>query len=323
MKDNPSLTGLVEGAPFNNKEAQGPAGRRAFWLTTDDDIRLRAGLWQSNTSTKGTILLFPGRTEYIEMYGLKAKEFDHEGYATFAIDWRGQGASQRLCDDPLLGHIGQFSDFQKDVDAMLEAAKDLELPKPWFLVGHSMGACIGLRAMLNGLEVKAAAFVSPMWFIKMSPLERAVAWPVAWLAKAIGKAQTRVPGFQRDTYVLTHEFEGNKMTNDPEMYHHWVKLAQVLKELPIGGPSMGWLIEAMKECQSLSQERLPDIPCSVYCGDQDQDIDANLVKGRMADWPKGHYHLFPDSKHELFFEKPEVRNTMVSTMFDFFDTVHH
>lgn len=323
MKDTPSLTGLVEDAPFHNKEAQGPAGGRAFWLTTDDDIRLRAGLWQSNTSIKGTILLFPGRTEYIEMYGLKASEFDREGYATFAIDWRGQGASQRLSDDPLLGHIGHFSDYQKDVNAMLKAAKELELPEPWFLVGHSMGACIGLRAMLNRLEVTAAAFTSPMWSIKMSALERAAAWPLAWLAKAIGKGEMSVPGFNRDTYVMAHDFDGNKMTNDPEMYSYWVNQAQALKELPIGAPTMGWLIEALKECQSLSHESLPDIPCMVYCGDQDQDIDAHMVKVRMSNWPKGQYHLFPNAKHELFFEKTAVRETLVRAMFDFFDAVRH
>jgi len=29
----------------------------------------------------------------------------------------------------------------------LKAAEELDLPKPWYLVGIAMGACIGLRAM--------------------------------------------------------------------------------------------------------------------------------------------------------------------------------
>ncbi|MEO0498857.1 MAG: alpha/beta fold hydrolase, partial [Pseudomonadota bacterium] len=65
--------------------------------------------------------------------------FQNVGYDAFALDWRGQGLSDRLTDDRMLGHVGRYADYQKDVAAFLEAAQDLDPPKPWFLFGHSLG----------------------------------------------------------------------------------------------------------------------------------------------------------------------------------------
>jgi pimeloyl-ACP methyl ester carboxylesterase len=79
---------------------------------------------------QGTVLLFPGRTEYIEKYGLTAVSFATRGYAVASVDWRGQGLADRLIDDPLKGHVEKFSDHQRDVRAFLQAVEDLNLPKP-------------------------------------------------------------------------------------------------------------------------------------------------------------------------------------------------
>ena len=91
-------------------------------------------------------MMFPGRTEYIEKYGDCAAEFTGRGFAFLAVDWRGQGLADRLLDDVRVGHVDQFTDYQHDVQATLDLAADLNLPKPWFVIGHSMGGAIGLRA---------------------------------------------------------------------------------------------------------------------------------------------------------------------------------
>ena len=61
------------------------------------------------------------------------------------------------------------------IDAAFRAALEgLGAPKPWFLIGHSMGGAIGLRALHDGLPVQAAAFSAPMWGIAMHPALRAI-----------------------------------------------------------------------------------------------------------------------------------------------------
>jgi len=58
----------MERAPFFADIDDGPEGGAAWWLTADDGLRIRLGVW-SKEAAKGTVLLFPGRTEYIEKYG--------------------------------------------------------------------------------------------------------------------------------------------------------------------------------------------------------------------------------------------------------------
>jgi len=52
-------------APFYQDMAEGPENGAAHWLTTADGVQIRMGHWRTG-GEKGTILLFPGRTEYIE-----------------------------------------------------------------------------------------------------------------------------------------------------------------------------------------------------------------------------------------------------------------
>lgn len=117
-------------APFFENVAGGPAGGAAHWVATADNTRIRVGHWHTEGETNGTVMMFPGRTEYIEKYGDTAAEFASRGFAFLAIDWRGQGLADRLLDDPRVGHVDQFSDYQQDVHATLALAAKLDLPKP-------------------------------------------------------------------------------------------------------------------------------------------------------------------------------------------------
>ncbi|MGB0799264.1 MAG: alpha/beta hydrolase, partial [Planktomarina sp.] len=168
---------MMTSAPLHNELARGPDGGTGHWLTCADGTRIRIGVWGGGS--KGTVLIFPGRTEYIEKYGDAAREFTQQGYTALAVDWRGQGFADRLQNDRAPGHVINFHDYQQDVAAVVDAAKSLDLPEPYFLVAHSMGGCIGLRAVMEGLPVKAAAFTGPMWGVFIAPHLRAVAGMMA------------------------------------------------------------------------------------------------------------------------------------------------
>ena len=168
----------MEPAPFRNDLAEGPDDVQGFWRQSSDGLRLRITLWPAS-GTKGTILLFNGRTEYAEKYGRIARVLTGAGYATLTIDWRGQGMSDRIARDARLGHVGKFPDYQRDVAEVIAAASELDLPRPWHLLAHSMGGCIGLRALIEGLAVDRALFSAPMWGIKLPPLARPLPLKVA------------------------------------------------------------------------------------------------------------------------------------------------
>lgn len=122
---------MLSPAPLLNDLARGPEGGSGHWVHTEDGLRLRLGLWPNGS--KGTVLIFPGRTEYIEKYGGAAAALAKAGYSSLAIDWRGQGLSDRLLSDRLIGHVHRFSDYQRDVQTLMAAARALDLPKPYSL----------------------------------------------------------------------------------------------------------------------------------------------------------------------------------------------
>jgi lysophospholipase len=76
----------LDNAPLYSDVAEGPEGGKAYWVTARDGVRLRVAAWAKGT--KGTVLLMPGRTEYVEKYGRIAGDLAAEGFAMMAIDWR-------------------------------------------------------------------------------------------------------------------------------------------------------------------------------------------------------------------------------------------
>ncbi len=299
--------------------AKGPTNGTAIWTQTTDHLRLRLGLWENNSTPSGTVFIFPGRSEYIENFGLMATSLDNLGYSTFVIDWRGQGLSDRICKNKRMGHVQHFTDYQKDVAAMINSAVELELPKPWFLLGHSMGGCIGLRALIEGLPVTACAFTAPMWKIKLSLLELCAARPLSFVAQSLGLGNYYIPTHNDQTYVMKTSFETNNMTSDPEMFQHWLTQAINLPDMQLGGASMGWLYQSLKEGQTLSKIESPKIPCITFSAGLDEVVDIKEITKRMLVWPDGKHIQIPNAKHQLIFETSQIRKSLLEDIITFFE----
>jgi lysophospholipase len=313
---------MLEQAPYFADVAHGPDGACAYWTRAEDDIRLRVGHFPAN-GQKGSVLLFPGRTEYIEKYAPAAADFGARGYNTLVIDWRGQGLSDRLLPDRRIGHIETFDDYQKDMTAMLDVAEQLDLPKPWYLVGHSMGGCIGLRALYNGLEVEAAGFTGPMWGINLATPTRPVAWALSHLAGWSGQGHRLPPGMKPSTYVLSDPFEDNTLTTDRAMHDFMREQLTAHPDLALGGPSLVWLREALIETRALAQMAAPDLPCLTFLGTNERIVDAARIHNRMASWPKGLLDLVEGGEHEVMMETTAIRKSVFDGFDDLFSATTH
>jgi len=306
----------MQSAPLYDDVAEAPEGGIAYWLTTSDAVRIRVGVWDKGP--KGTVLLFPGRTEYIEKYGQTAGDLQAHGYAMISVDWRGQGLADRFLDDPATGHVMHFSDYQHDVAAMMDAADRLELPKPYYLLSHSMGGCIALRSLIDGIDVKAAVFSAPMWGILMSAPIRPVARGIAWASRGIGMGHKYAPGTSADSYVATASFTDNLLTTDPEMYAYMQKQAAAHPQLVLGGPSMHWLFEALTETRSLQAISAPVLPVITYLGTNERIVDTSAVIKKMDNWPNGHLEMVEGAEHEVLMEQPQMRNRVLQGAVDLF-----
>ena len=302
----------LEEAPFFDDVAEGPLGGVAHWVTTTDGLRIRIGHWRADgDAQQGTVFLFPGRTEYVEKYGRTAAALAEQGFCTLTVDWRGQGLADRMLGDARAGHVHRFSDYQLDVMAMTEAASNLELPQPWYLMAHSMGGCIGLRALHLGLPVNAAVFTGPMWGIGMSAPLRPAAWALSWGSTLVGLSHIYAPGTKPEAYVTSEKFENNQLTSDPEMYAYMQRQVDAHPELKLGGPSLLWVHEALTECRALAQMPSPDLPCLTFLGTNERIVDNSRIFDRMAHWPGGRLELIEDGEHEVLMETAEIRAQVI------------
>lgn len=305
-------------APFYADVAFGPDGGAAHWVTAADGLKIRVGHWPHNDA-KGTVLIFPGRTEYIEKYGDAAREFGERGYSTVAIDWRGQGLADRMAAEPRMGHVTKFTDYQNDVVAALDHVRALGLPKPFYVIGHSMGGCIGLRALMQNLPVKAAAFSAPMWGIGLSPMVRPGAWVISTIAGGLGKDAVFAPGQPTETYVLREDFDINTLTRDRTMWDRLVMQMTAHPEMALGGPSIRWLGESLREMLHLSSRPSPTTPTVTFLGTAEDIVDPQRIKDRMAKWPNGTLHMLDKAEHEVMLEIPATRAFVFDTMAAHFD----
>lgn len=308
----------MEAAPYHLDLAEAPPQTRAVWAQASDGLNIRIALTPAE-GAKGTILIFPGRTEVVEKYGRVSARLANAGWASASIDWRGQGLADRMLDDPSIGHVEKFPDYQMDVAAYEQIVR-AQLPGPYMLLGHSMGGAIGLRALLQGIDVRAAAFSAPMWGIAMPPLQKPFNHALSFLMQKTGFGAQRAPTTPVEAYVLESPFEGNTLTGDPADWDYMKRQLEAVPGLRLGGPSIHWLREAIAECRWLLSRTPRDLPILTGMGSNEAIVSKSAIRQRMSLWPRGEFLEIAGAQHELLMELPEIRDLFEAQMLRLFDS---
>ena len=118
-------------APFFDDLAEAPAGGSVFWVDAGC-ARVRAAVCPGGA--RGAVFLCSGRTEYIEKYGRVIGELTARGFSVVTCDWRGQGLSDRALADPMKGHVGDFAEYQRDVEAVLASPEAAAVGPPRVMI---------------------------------------------------------------------------------------------------------------------------------------------------------------------------------------------
>ena len=308
----------LERAPLYEDIANCPPDGESYWLRTEDGVRIRFAIWPRGS--KGTVLLLPGRTEYVEKYGEAASRIAGRGFAFATLDWRGQGLSDRPCKDRALCHVGEFAEFQHDVAAARRAISVLGAPEPVYLLAHSMGGCIGLRSLHEGLDVGAAVFSGPMWRIYLGPFARRIALGVTGTAKLAGLGRRYLFGTNSRNYLHVANPGKNALTSDQDMFLMLKSQIEIRPELATGGPSYSWLNAALRECNALLAEQPPNYPVLTLMGTRERVVDPKAVRIILSRWSRGHLEFVPEARHEIMMENSEIRKYFYGRVSDFFES---
>ncbi len=289
------------GAPHG----QAPQGAEFQWFTGARGVKLRVLTAPAAGPARGSVIVAPGRTEFIEKYFEVAGELVERGFCVFVIDWRGQGLSGREVADSQKGHFRSLDDAVSDLSAILGALGE-KLPKPWLLLAHSMGGGISLRALqLRKLDVVAAAFSSPMWGVP------SVTVPAALLARssrAIGAGGAFAPGVQKR---WTREaFEGNCVTNCEVRHQRTQDLIAADERLALAGPTLGWVAavaDAFAAFRKPGAVEHIDVPVLLCSAGDEKLVDNRAHAAICARLPRCQRLVFEGAQHEILMERDAVR----------------
>jgi chemotaxis protein MotB len=270
---------------------------------------LRAGLARPRRGERGTVFLLEGRGEFLEKYAATVAQLVCAGFVVFGLDWRGQGGSPRLVPPTPRGHVDDFDHYLEDLDSLVARAGTLNLPRPWSLLGHSLGGHLALRWLGRGpAPMSRAALVTPMFGIALVPPPRRLFRVVAETAVRAGLGRHYAPG-QHDP-LPSCAFEGNPLTSCPEGFAALWELRRRHPERQVGGATWGWLAAALRSIEAVDREGVPEkieLPVLVVRAGDDRIVCNRAIERVARRLPRGRLVDLPGARHDLFFERSAVR----------------
>ena len=313
-------------AKFETAEFISPDGRdlpkaivsrtRFYWVH-ENGIRLRVMLVTTDkTEARGSIILYPGRTEFIEKYLETVEDLTARGFTVLVMDPRGQGLSQRLTPDPLKSYVDDFQDYADDLAGTVSQFAPL-LPKPHIVMGHSMGGCVALQSIISGV-IRPSAVVCAAPMLGLYDVATPILITAVKFLSALGMAKKDLP-FQRGRSGIPVPFESNKLTSDPARYASWAAYFSNVERLRLGPPTYGWIVQAIRGMNFVNKnaDKLK-IPALIVAAGADPIVDP-ASNQEFAEKAGATFTVVPGALHELFLERDEYREQFFSAFDSFLD----
>ena len=304
------LASLQEAPLTDIKNFLSPKGGKAFFFITSDKVKIRVAIWNSN-SARGTVILQSGRTEFIEKYYEVVQEFLDRDFCVAMFDWRGQGLSDRLIDNPYLGHVSDFSLYDQELKEILDLVYVSNCPKPWIGIGHSMGGCLiaSLAAEHSGV-FDLIILCAPMLSLKL-PKSMEIFVLVLGEISRLGFRNRALPQPEWKERKGWHEipFEENDVTSDKSRFTRSVDLIRKNENLALGGLSLAWVHESIKRTRKFSKPNWSQkitSPTLLLSATKDQVVNSEKNELICQTIPKISIARI-EGNHELFMEQDHIR----------------
>lgn len=289
----------------------------SFYTVPHNDINLRVMLATAPTDApRGSIIICPGRTEFIEKYLETVADLCARGFTVLILDPRGQGLSDRVTEDPTMSYVKSFQDYADDMAGVSSYFSAL-LPKPHILMGHSMGGCVVLQAVISGI-MRPSAVVCTAPMLGLFDVQTPILIGLVKCFTAIGLGKRELP-FQRGRRGIPVPFESNKLTSDPVRYKNWAAYFLNVDRIRLGPPTYGWIVAALRSMDFVNKnaDKLK-VPTLIVAAGGDPIVDPSSNKA-FAQAAGASYAVVPGALHELFLERDELRNKFFAELDNFLD----
>jgi lysophospholipase len=301
-------TAAPAGIPAELSAIHRPADRYAFLQS--GATRLRHAQWNAPAAVpRGTVLVLPGRAEFIEKYATEVVgELLARGFAVVALDWRGQGLSDRALPDREKGHIDDFETYVSDLRLFLDTVVGPEVPRPLLALCHSMGGHIFLRYLAHhgGAPFAAAALTAPMTGLRQ---ERALR-NVLRLSPPVAVLERQYIFGTGPFTASRHKFPGNVLTHDERRFRFTEQWFAADPRLALGGPTFAWCRQALRSMAAMAVpgvlERI-DLPLLVMSAGKDDLVDGSTHGPLVARMRHAELMTIAGARHEIMMETDGLR----------------
>ncbi|WP_191566947.1 alpha/beta hydrolase [Metabacillus idriensis] len=247
--------------------------------------------WEcDDQNPKGVIVIVHGAAEHHGRYRWLVEMWKCAGYHVIMGDLPGQGTSTRR-----RGHIQSFDEYIIELNIWVDEARKLGLPL--FLLGHSMGGLIVIRALQEKHQhVNGVILSSPCLGLVYKPSKamELISKPLNIIA----------PAFKVDSGLSVSIATRNKEVRD----------ADENDSLYVTKVSVRWYRELVKAIEQAHEnvKSFADLPLLVMTGGDDKVVDstavktwfnrANLSEKAFKEW-KGFYHeIFNEPERDQVFK---------------------
>jgi lysophospholipase len=334
MPHPPETTSAPFSSILNEPRFQEPSGWRWHRFSTTGGYRLRYGAASpENSIADAVVVILPGLSDFAEQYLELAHDLLARNLAVWVLDWRGQGGSDRYLPNP---HKRHSAGFDRDIRDLHELVDGYILPSavhpdvgrlPLVMLGHSMGAHLGLRFLHDcnfsskGKQMfSVGAFCAPMfWIHQLDTLPISATCLISSLLCAfptayVPKGEDWAPGY-RDMPLRK-----GKYSHDPIRQHLqeiWFTKDPALQS---GGPTNKWLLEAARSCLTLNKASYLKgitVPTMIAAAEDDQIVSNRMTRRAVKLIPDVTYFEIPDARHEILMESDEYRQVFLDHFFTF------
>jgi lysophospholipase len=292
-------------------------------FTGVEGVPLAYRVFRASTE-KGAIVFVPGRTEPVRKHTETFLDLVAQGYAVYALDPRGQGASGRMLTNPQIGYVEFFSDYADDLGAFID---DVVRPRGHarvFLLAHSMGGAIALTyAHRQPNAIDGIALSAPMVRIQLATSAIGTGALASVALTSCGLGGTGYAPGQGDFSLDFDDdaaFEENIVTHSRARFDVYVRQLRAHPELALGGVSSRWVCESLLAGAHLEAEpeRLTTRTLIFEAG-SDQIVDTEATAEYCDAAPGCQSIRYPGAYHEVFSETDDVRNEALARAVRFFD----
>lgn len=264
------------------------------------------------------IVILPGWSEPYLKYAEVIYDLRSKLYCVYAMDYRGQGLSSRVVENPQVGHVEDFSRYVSDFAQFFNRVVLPGGKRKIYLLSHSMGGLVAaLYVRKQPQHINGVIMVAPMFEINTG------AWP-RWAAYRIVSVLDWL-GFGR-SFVFGHgpweekPFAHNRLTHSAVRYQEGIELFRQNEALVIGGVSNRWLKTSMEYGEKVILEA-PQYRSRILMFEAQQDsfVLSEPMQHfcRMA--PRCEKVFIPGAKHELLMETDAIRDTVFDRIYEFIE----